>query len=35
VWAILDRNLYPNGTDMAISNAFYAAALWGLAGGLV
>ena len=34
-WAILQLSLYPNGADMKVTTAFFAAALWGLAGGLV
>jgi hypothetical protein len=35
VWAVLDQNLYPTGTDVSLETAFFGAALWGLAGGLV
>lgn len=35
VWAILDQDFYPRGTDMDLPTAFFAAALWGLGGALV
>jgi hypothetical protein len=35
VWTILDRAFYPHGVDMDLPTAFFAAALWGLAGALV
>jgi hypothetical protein len=35
VWAIVDQALYPTGNDVDLETAFFGAALWGLAGGLV
>jgi hypothetical protein len=35
IWAIFNQGFYPHGTDMAVPSAFFAASLWGLAGGLV
>jgi hypothetical protein len=35
IWAIFDQALYPSGVDLDLPTAFFGAALWGLAGGLV
>jgi len=35
VWVIFAYGFYPHGEDVALSSAFFGAALWGLGGGLV